>query len=87
MKITKERLKQMIKEELGGASDDASTNPDLEQMHDPDYAPPQFTPKNKKVKFDDWFTDLDFSHVNFAFLDALSFDQLKQLSFAGQGMG
>ena len=64
-------------EELGDAPDDASTNPDLEQLHDPDYAPPQFTPKNKTVKFDELFSDLDFSHASFAFLDALTFDQLK----------
>ena len=46
-------------------------------MHDPDYAPPQFTPKNRKAKFDEWFTGLEFSHEDFAFLDAFSFDQLK----------
>ena len=75
--VTPQRYQICEAEELGDAPDDASTNLDLEQLHDPDYDPPQFTPKNKKVTFDEWFTDLEFSHENFAFLDALSFDQLK----------
>ena len=75
--VTPQQYQICEAEAQGDAPDDASTNPDLEQMHDPDYAPPQFTPKNKKVKFDEWFSDLDFSHASFAFLDALTFDQLK----------